>query len=130
LALAVAVNEMQPEASAGARRTAMSKDLLSAAEFFEVLRQVVAFREQPTIAHPLQHAVDQIATHPAFAQSRLLKRVLVALLRGGEFRRAEAATLDASTHALAVALMDLHRSGAVSDQEWVRAIEAAEAASA
>lgn len=122
---------MEPEPSAGARRNAQSKDLLSAAEFFAVLRQVVGFREQPAIADPLQHAVDQIRANPMFAQSRLLKRVLLALVRGGgEFRRAEAAALDASTHALVMALLELRRSGACSAQQWGRAIDAVDAGSA
>jgi len=118
------------EETAGARRIAQSKDMLSAAEFFELLRHVVRFREQPTIADPLQHAVDQISSNPSFAQSRLLKRILVALVAGGEFRRAEAAALDAVTQALVVALLDLHRTGARSPHDWSAAIELAEAASA
>ena len=116
--------------SAGARRRDQSRDVLSAAEFFVMLRQVVTFREQPGTADPLQHAVDQINANPAFAQSRLLKRILVALVTGGDFRRAEASALDASTHALAVSLLELHRTGARSGQAWNDAIDAAEAASA
>jgi hypothetical protein len=103
---------------------------VSAAEFFLILRQVVSFREQPGIADPLQHAVNQINANPAFAQSQLLKRILVALVSGGEFRRAEATALDASTHALAMSLLELHRTGAQSPRAWNDAIEAAEAASA
>jgi hypothetical protein len=118
------------EENAGTRRTQQSKDLLTAVEFFETLRHVVGFREQPLIADPLQHAVDQIGTNPAFAQSRLLKRILVGLVTGGEFRRAEAATLDAATQSLVIALIDLHGAGTRPRQDWVRAIEAAEAASA
>ena len=117
------------EETAGARRIAQSKDMLSAAEFFELLRHVVGFREQPAIADPLQHAVDQISSNPVLAQSRLLKRILVALVAGGEFRRAETAALDAVTQALVIALLELHRTGARSPQDWSVAIEAAEAAS-
>jgi hypothetical protein len=116
--------------SAGAKRRDQSRDVLSAAEFFVVLRQVVSFREQPAIADPLQHAVDQISANPAFAQSQLLKRILVALVTGGNFRRAEATALDASTHALVMSLLELRRTGARSSQSWSDAIEAAEAASA
>jgi hypothetical protein len=104
--------------------------VLSAAEFFVVLGQVVRFREQPAIGDPLQHAIDQIRANPAFAQSQLLKRILVALVTGGSFRRAEATALDASTHALVMSLLELHRTGARSSQSWSDAIEAAEAASA
>ncbi len=116
------------ELTAGERRSAQARDLLTAAEFFDLLRQVVAFREQPAVADPLQHAVDQIANNPAFAQSRLLKRILAALVGGGEFRRAEAATLDASTQALALSLIDLQRAGTRSRHDWTRALAAAEAA--
>ncbi|MPZ45692.1 MAG: hypothetical protein GEV05_20330 [Betaproteobacteria bacterium] len=115
--------------TAGARRAEQSRDVLSAAEFFVTLRQAVTFREQAAIQDPLQHAVDQIKANPAFAQSRLLKRILVALVTGGDFRRAEATALDASTHALVMALLELRRAGARSRQDWNDAIEAAEAAS-
>lgn len=117
-----------PEQNAGDRRRSESRDSLTAEEFFDVLRRVVAFREQPHITDPLQHAVDQITNNPAFAQSRLLKRILVALVRGGEFRRAEAAMLDAGTQALVIALIDLHRAGTRLPQDWSRALDAAEAA--
>ncbi len=117
-----------PDPSAGDKRRSESRDLLTAAEFFDTLRRVVAFREQPHVADPLQHAVDQITHNPAFAQSRLLKRILVGLVRGGEFRRAEAAMLDASTQALVIALIDLHHAGTRPAQDWTRALDAAEAA--
>ena len=115
--------------NAGAKRREQSKDVISAAEFFVMLRQVVSFREQPAIGDPLKHAVDQISANPAFAQSQLLKRILLALIAGGEFRRAEATALDASTHALALSLLELRRTGARSSQIWNDAIEAIEAAS-
>jgi hypothetical protein len=116
--------------SAGARRQAQSIDVVPAAEFFVILRQVVGFREQAAILDPLQHAVDQIRNNPAFAQSRLLQRILVALVKGGDFRRAEATALDSSTHALVLALLDLRQTGTRSGEDWSNAIEAAEAASA
>ena len=94
-----------------------------------MLREVVGFREQPAIADPLQSAADQIRSNPTFAQSRLLLRILAAQMTGGEFRRAEAAALDAPTQALVIALLDLRRAGARSDQDWSNAIGAAEAAS-
>ena len=53
--------------SAGGKRRDQSRDVLSAAEFFVTLEQVVSFREQPAIGDPLQHAVDQIRANPAFA---------------------------------------------------------------
>jgi hypothetical protein len=120
--------EIMPEQNAGDRRRNESRDLLTAEEFFDTLRHVVAFREQPHIADPLQHALAQITANPAFAQSRLLMRILIGLVSGGEFRRAEAAMLDASTQALVIALIDLHRAGTRSPQDWSRAVDAAEAA--
>jgi len=114
--------------SASAKGMNQSRDVLSAAEFFVVLRQAVSFREQPEISDPLQHAVDQINANPAFAQAQLLRRILVALVTGGEFRRAEATSLDASTHALVLALLELRRTGIRSRQDWNDAIAAAQAA--
>ena len=121
--------QLQEEQTAGDKRRAQSIDSLSAEEFFETLRSVVAFREQPAIADPLQQVVDQICKDPAFAQSRLLSRILIALMTGGQFRRAEAAMLDSATQSLVIALMDLHRAGTRSHQDWNRAIEAAQAVS-
>jgi len=116
--------------SAGAKRIEQSRDELSAAEFFVLLRQAVRFREQPAFADPLQQAVDQINANPAFSQARLLRRILVALVAGGDFRRAETTALDASTHALVLALLELRRTGTRSRQDWNDAIEAAAPASA
>ena len=111
--------------NAGARRAEQSRDVLSAAEFFVLLRQTVRFREQPAFVDPLQQTVDQINANPAFAQAQLLRRILVALVTGGNFRRAEATALDASTHALVLALMQLRRTGTRSRQDWNDAINAA-----
>jgi hypothetical protein len=117
-----------PDPSAGDKRRSGSRDVLSAPEFFDALRGVVAYREQPRVDDPLREAVDQIACNPAFAQSRLLRRILVALVSGGEFRRAEAAMLDASTQALVLGLIDLRAAGTRSPEEWILAIDAAQAA--
>ena len=116
--------------SPGAKRREHSTDVLSAAEFFVMLGRVVRFREQPGIPDPLQHAVDRISANPAIAQSQLLKRILGALVTGGDFRRAEASALDASTHALVMSLLKVRRTGARSRHAWDEAIEAVEAASA
>lgn len=115
--------------SAGDKRRDQSRDVVSAAEFFVMLRQTLLLREHTGIADPLQQTVDQISANPAFAQSRLLKRILVALTSGGDFRRAETTSLDASTHALVLALLDLRQEGARSQQDWSDAIVAVEAAS-
>lgn len=111
-----------------ARANDRSNDVLTAPEFFSLVRRVIGFREQPPIPDPLSAAVSQIASNPAFAQSRLLNRILVALVSGGEFRRAEAAALDAPTCTLVIALLELRSTGAQSRQVWVDAVAAADAA--
>ena len=105
-----------------------SSDVLTAPEFFSLVRCAIGFREQAPIPDPLNAAVSQISSNPAFAQSRLLKRILVALVSGGEFRRSEAAALDASTCKLVIALLELRSTGTRSRQVWVDAAAAAEAA--
>ncbi len=115
---------MNPQ-DAGARRMEQSRDVLSAAEFFALLRQIVAFKEHPAFVDPLRQAVDQINANPAFAQAQLLRRILVALVSGGDFRRAETTALDAATHALVLALLTLRRTDALSLQDWNDAIDAA-----
>ena len=110
---------------AGARRREDSRDVLSAAEFFALLRQTVGFKEHPTSVDPLRQAVDQINANPAFAQAQLLRRILVALVTGGNFRRAETTALDAPTHGLVLALLALRGSGARSRHDWNDAIDAA-----
>jgi hypothetical protein len=105
-----------------------SLEILSAAEFQEALRHVVRFREQPPVEDPLAAAVARIEQNPAFAQSRLLARVLDALTyQQGEFRRAEVAAFDAETFAMVVALMDKYADGTMAREKWVRAVEAARA---
>ena len=69
------------------------------------------------------------AGRPAFAQSRLLTRILVALTYGqGEFRRAEVAALDAGTYAMVIALMDAFGAGTTTRAAWEQAVTAARAA--
>ena len=115
--------------SAGDKRREQSRDVLPAAEFFVLLRQARVLHKHTGTADPLQQTVDQISANPAFAQCRLLKRILVAIVAGGDFRRAEATSLDASTHALVLALLDLREEGVRSPQAWNDAIAAVEAAS-
>ena len=108
-----------------------SGELLSGSEFLDGLRQVVGFRVYPDAEDPLGLIVERIVTQPAVAASRLLLRILVALVRSdGEFRRAELAALDAPTVAMVIRLMDLRSAGTRPDQDWTDAIAAAEAAAA
>ena len=104
-------------------------ELLSAAQFREALRDVVRFREQAAIADPLACAVQTIERNPAFSQSRLLTRILVALTyEQGEFRRAEIAALDAETYAMVITLMDAFGSATSPRAAWEQAVCAARAA--
>src|ERR1043166_851910 len=111
------------------RPASVSPELLSASQFQEELRKVLRFRAQAPMADPLGEAVKRIERNPAFAQSRLLTRILSALThQQGEFRRAELAALDAETFALVIALIDAHAAGVPGRDDWLRAVEAVNAA--
>ena len=104
-------------------------ELLSAARFQELLRGVSRYRSNVPVGDPLDVAVKKIRDNPAFTQSRLLARMLVALTyQEGEFRRAESATFDSDTLAMVITLMDIHAAGTSSREQWVRAADAAKAA--
>ena len=104
--------------------TSESLEVLSAAQFQDALRHVVRFREQKAVEDPLSAAVAKIEQNPAFAQSRLLARVLDALTyQHGQFRRAEVAAFDAETFAMVVALMDKYADGTMAREKWVHAVE-------
>jgi hypothetical protein len=109
---------------------AAARELLSAPQFFKLVRDALRFRSRAVTIDPLLTAVDQVKLNPAFAQSRLLLRVLCALpSQTGEFRRAEVAALDAPTLALVIDLIDLHEASTRSAQDWGSAIADAEASS-
>ena len=117
------------EQVAGARSAAGATELLSAARFQEELRSVTRYRSSRPIGDPLEAAIKKITDNPAFTQSRLLARVLVALAyEEGEFRRAELATFDSDTLAMVIILMDAHADGTVPRGDWVRAADAVKAA--
>jgi hypothetical protein len=105
-------------------------ELLSAVRFQEELRRVARFfRSRVSVGDPLDATVRKIEQNPAFTQSRLLTRILVALTyQQGEFRRAEISALDADTLAMVITLMDVHAAGTSTREEWVRAADAANAA--
>ena len=107
-----------------------SSEQLSNSEFFDALRQVVGFRTYSAVEDPLALIVGRIAKQPAVYESRLLLRILVAMVHArGEFRRAELAALDAPTLAMVIGLMDLRSAGTRPDRDWTEAVAAAEAAS-
>jgi hypothetical protein len=104
-------------------------ELLSAAQFRDALRLVIRFRQQAPIDDPLASTVQRIQQNPAFAQARLLTRILVALTHGrGEFRRAELGALDAETYAMVIALMDAFEAGNFPRAQWEKAVDEAQAA--
>lgn len=105
-------------------------ELLSALQFQEELQRVAHHsRPRPAGESPLAATVKRIEENPAYSQSRLLTRILTALTyRQGEFRRAEIAAFDSETLAMVVALMDAYASGTPAREEWVRAVDAAQAA--
>jgi hypothetical protein len=116
------------ERAAGTRAEAAT-ETLSAGRFQEALRRVARYRTAPPIGNPLDAMVRRIAQNPAFTQSRLLARVLTALIyQEGEFRRAELAAFDSDTLAVVIALMDVHAAGTFPREDWIRADDAAKAA--
>jgi hypothetical protein len=113
----------------GSTAIADAAELLSATRFQEALRGIARYRSQVPVGDPLDVAVRKITDNPAFTQSRLLARMLVALTyQEGEFRRAELATFDSDTLAMVITLMDVHAAGTTSRERWVRATDAAKAA--
>lgn len=104
-------------------------ELLSAAGFQEELRRAARFGSRIPVADPLVAAVRKITLNPAFTQSRLLARILSALTyQKGEFRRAEIAGFDSDTLAMVITLMDAHAAGTSAREDWVRAVDAVDAA--
>jgi len=117
------------EQGGGARPVAGATELLSPAGFEEELRRVARFRPRVPFVGSLDAAVRKIEQNPAFAQSRLLTRILTALAhREGEFRRAELSALDVASLDIVIALMDACAAGTSAREDWVRAVDAAKAA--
>lgn len=104
-------------------------ELLSGPRFLEELRGVARYGRALPVGDPLAAAVRRIENGPAFSQSRLLTRILAALTyQRGEFRRAEVAAFDSETLAMIIALMDVHAAGTSTREDWVHAVDAANAA--
>ena len=95
----------------------------------ELRRSVHFFRPRPASGDPLARTLKQIEQNPTYAQSRLLTRILAALTyQEGEFRRAEAASLDSEALFMVIDLMDAYAAGTPAREEWIRAVAAAKAA--
>lgn len=97
--------------------------------FQEELRRGVQTLAPMAFPDPLNEIVQSIERNPAFPQSRLLTRLLSAMIsQAGEFRSAEVFAFDTKTRALVVAMLDAFASGVPGRDEWQRAIDSAVAA--
>jgi hypothetical protein len=95
---------------------------MSVLQFEAELRHVARLSVKCNAENPLKAAVQTIRGNPAFAQSRLLGRIVSAVAsEAGEFRRAEASAFDSETLALVVALMNVHREGTICEADWLEA---------
>ncbi len=101
----------------------------SFARFLEALRHVTRFMTGPLMEHPLDAAVQRIETNPAFAQHRLLTRLLAALpTQQGAFRTEEVSVFDRETLAVILSLIHTHDAGTSPPADWQRAIDRAHSA--
>ncbi len=97
--------------------------------FQDALRHLTRFMRGPPLDNPLEIAAKSIETNPAFAQSRLLTRLLAAMAsQSGEFRLAEISVFDRDTLTVIVALMNTHDAGSATAADWQRAVDRAHAA--
>jgi len=102
---------------------------MSVAHFEAELRRGVQALAPMAFPDALGDVVKSIELNPAFPQSRLLARLLSALMsQAGEFRSAEVFAFDTKTRGLVVALLDAFASGIPGRDEWQRAIDSALAA--
>jgi hypothetical protein len=105
-----------------------SVEQLPFSAFQEELRHVARFIAAATSANPLDAVVSAIRKNPALNQERLLTRILAACIgRQVTFRRAEVAAFDREHLGLLVALMDARAAGTLTETEWVRAADEADA---
>ena len=117
------------EQTARAVRTERAVELMSAAGFQDELRHAARYCPRVPAGDPLAAIVKKIEQNPAFTQSRLLTRILTALTyQKGEFRRAEAAALDLDMLSTVIALMDACSAGTLAREDWIHAVDAANAA--
>lgn len=118
------MSDHEPSRSRGA-----SNDPLSVADFQQELRRGVQALAPMAFPDALGDVVKSIERNPAFPQSRLLARLLSALItQAGEFRSAEVFAFDTKTRALVVALLDAFAAGIPGRDEWQRAVDSANAA--
>lgn len=93
------------------------------------MRRIAASHTPAPVENPLAETLKIIEQNPAFMQSRLLTRLLSALTyQKGEFRRAEVFAFDTKMLAVVIALLDAFAAGLPVRDEWIRAVDTANAA--
>lgn len=104
---------------------------MSVARFQQELRCGVQLPAPTASADALADVMQIIERNPALPQSRLLTRLLSALItQVGEFRSAEVFAFDTRTRAIVVALLDNFARGTPPRDQWQHAIDRAHAAQA
>lgn len=104
---------------------------MSVARFQEELRRGVQVLAPTAVPDALADVMQIIERNPALPQSRLLTRLLSALItQVGEFRGAEVFAFDTRTRAIVVALLNNFASGTPPRDQWQHASDRALAAQA
>lgn len=112
-----------------ANAAAGANESWSGIRFQEELRRMAQAHPVLPVENPLPATLSIIEQNPAFLQSRLLTRLLTTLTyERGEFRRAELSALDSKTLAVVISLMDGFAAGLPVRDEWIRAVDKANAA--
>lgn len=102
-------------------------EMLHLDAFLDIIRHATRFMpESAAKTSPLDRAAEKIERDPAFAQSRVLSRVLAALVEGGgRFRRADAAVFDAETLRIIIDLVRSKSAGTAPPTEWAATLKRA-----
>jgi hypothetical protein len=115
--------------SGGVMAHPATNEPMSVVRFEAELRRGVQAMAPMAFPDALGDVVKSIELNPAFPQSRLLARLLSALVsQVGEFRSAEVFAFDTKTRAMVVALLDAFAAGIPGRDEWQRAVTSALAA--
>ena len=99
-----------------------SDEFVSAIQFQEELGRLARSHWLSKVEDPLGKLVTEIEQGPAFAQSRLLTRILVALAeQQGAFRRADLTLLTTDWLGTVNSLLDAHAAGLITLEDCKRA---------
>ncbi len=100
-----------------------SDELVSSIDFQDEMRRVARSHWLPNVEDPLGKLVTIIEDGPAFAQSRLLIRILDALAQQqGAFRHADITLLAMDTLGVVNSLLDAYAAGRVTAEDCKRAV--------